>query len=199
MRLIRITESDDILNTESWRKACTYKKVSNSMIELRRVLDILKRSTIADDRTYDFFSYYPDKMGRKLGVKLIDQEKVVSNDVADASITLIDAERCLRHGEVFDTNYTVPKRSSFDPLTDATRDEPNGRYLRRITNFEEYVILLHYATSLAGDISVVRGITYEFNNLMNSVTKLLEHAMELVDDFVENSDEYRQELKSKNR
>lgn len=204
MRLVRVAEATDWddPNDDSWMHPCTYKKVAAAMKEIERVVDLLMDARrIPEDRTFDFFAEYPDDdRARELEIKYVDSEKMISRAVLDANVSLHRADNAsVKGGTYFRRDYTVPRRSSYDPVAEARRDVPNGRYVRKVGNFEEYYIVLDYALALVGNVSVVRGLSDGFGDAMNSMTKDLEYAMELANDFIENSEEYRRELRAKNR
>ena len=200
MKLIRLTESEEIPNTDQYTNPITNRKVTDSINELTRVMDLLEDNLDIPNKKVDpFYSYYRDELEKRLDIKVTDAKDRVGNLILDAWIDLHRLESMVRQGKVFDPRYRVPKRTNTTPLNNARRSVPNGKYIKKINNFEEYYILLNYAYNITFYLCDLRGVTNDFSRKVNSMCRTLAQAMDLADDFIQDSEEYQKELRAKNR
>ena len=182
---------------ESWRWAFTPKIIKETVDELDRVVNALDKAPDVTRMIDDFYSEYDERLDLH-SIRNLDK---LSYNV---SSTKFDIERLgwlIDRNEIFFPNYQIPKRSTnnSNPIWSASKSYPNGRYIKKVTNLEEYLILTCYAYDLISSLEVGRGLSDKFFKIVRSIYRYLETAYDLIEKFVNESEEYKKVLRRKNR
>ena len=194
---MRIVEAYSGPRDESWRKAFTPKIIKETVDELDRVVNALDKAPDVTRMIDDFYSEYDERLDLH-SIRNLDK---LSYNV---SSTKFDIERLgwlIDRNEIFFPNYQIPKRSTnnSNPIWSASKSYPNGRYIKKVTNLEEYLILTCYAYDLISSLEVGRGLSDKFFKIVRSIYRYLETAYDLIEKFVNESEEYKKVLRRKNR
>ena len=177
---------------ESWRKAFTPKIIKETVDELGRVVNALDKAPDVTGMIDDFYSEYDDRLDLR-SIKNLDK---LSYNVSSTKFYIEQLEWLVDRDEIFFLNYQVPKRSTNDsnPIWRASKSYPNGRYIKKVTNLEEYLILTCYAYDLISSLEVGRGLSDEFMKSVERIYNYLETAYNLIEKFVNESKEYKKLL-----
>lgn len=193
MRLVEDNQDDP--RTESWRPAFTFNVVRDTVNEIQRVILSLDKAPDLTGMIDDFYSQQYDN-----GIHYIVNADKISFNVSSTKFYLDELKRLINRNEVFSFNYKIPLRSTNNrnPLYRAQKNYPNGRYIKRVTNLEQYFILVGYVDELISDLSTCRGLSNDFYHYVREVYRYLETAYDLIEKFVKESEEYKQILRDKN-
>lgn len=194
MRLVEAT--NQIPRTESWRMAFTPKIIHDTVRELNRVIKALDKAPDVTEMIDDFYSDYDDR----LDIHTIKNMDKLSFNISSVKFDISELEWLINRNEVFYPGYRIPRRSTnnSNPIWGASKSYPNGRYIKKITNLEEYFILTCYAYDLISSLEVGRGLSDEFFKYVRDIYRYLETAYDLIEKFVKESEEYKQILRDKN-
>ena len=194
---MRLTEAYSGPRDESWRWAFTPKIIKEAVEELSRVIVALDKAPDVTRMIYDFYSDYDPRLDLH-SIKNLDK---VSFNVSSTKFDISQLEWLIKRNEVFSPNYQIPKRSSnnSNPIWSASKSYPNGRYIKKVTNLEEYLILTCYAYDLISSLEVGRGLSDEFFKYVRDIYRYLETAYDLIEKFVNESEEYKMVLHDKNK
>ena len=194
---MRLVEAYSGPRDESWRKAFTPKIIKETVEELGRVISALDKAPDVTGMIDDFYSEYDDR----LDLQSIKNLNKLSYNVSSTKFYIEQLEWLVDRDEIFFLNYQVPKRSTNDsnPIWKASKSYPNGRYIKKVTNLEEYFILTCYAYDLISSLEVGRGLSDEFMKSVERIYNYLETAYNLIEKFVNESEKYKEILHDKNR
>ena len=194
---MRLVEAYSGPRDESWRKAFTPKIIKETVEELDRVINALDKAPDVTRMIDDFYSDYDDHLDLR-SIRNLDK---LSYNVSSTKFYVEQLEWLVDRNEIFFLNYQIPRRSTNDsnPIWRASKSYPNGRYIKKVTNLEEYLILTCYAYDLISSLEVGRGLSDEFMKLVRSIYRYLETAYDLIEKFVNESEEYKKLLHDKNR
>ena len=194
---MRLTESYSGLRDESWRWAFTPKIIKETVEELSRVVVALDKAPDVTGMIDDFYSDYDDHLDLR-SIKNLDK---LSYDISSSKFYIERLEWLIDRNDIFFLNYKIPKRSTNDsnPIWRASKSYPNGRYIKRVTNLEEYLILTCYAYDLISSLEVGRGLSDNFMDNVKKIYSYLEIANDLIEKFVNESEEYKKVLHNKNK
>lgn len=194
---MRLVEAYSGPRDESWRKAFTPKIIKETVDELGRVISALDKAPDVTGMIDDFYSEYDDRLDLR-SIKNLDK---LSYNVSSTKFYVEQLEWLVDRDEIFFLNYQVPKRSTNDsnPIWKASKSYPNGRYIKKVTNLEEYLILTCYAYDLISSLEVGRGLSDEFMKSVERIYNYLETAYNLIEKFVNESEKYKEILHDKNK
>ena len=194
---MRLVEAYSGPRDESWRWAFTPKIIKETVDELDRVVSALDKAPDVTGMIDDFYSEYDDR----LDLQSIKNLNKLSYNVSSTKFYIEQLEWLVDRDEIFFLNYQVPKRSTNDsnPIWKASKSYPNGRYIKKVTNLEEYFILTCYAYDLISSLEVGRGLSDEFMKSVERIYNYLETAYNLIEKFVNESEKYKEILHDKNR